>query len=192
MYNPEGFLKYAKKFLKAQVSEETLKEVRDVSTTRSIRDIGFREFREMALHAKQAVLSWLEGRFETVQENRLGFPDFVTQHSGKTFGFKVKIVQNPRMIFHRLREMIYRVYSELKEGGCSEITIVWLVSSPPEVEALKRMLSRTTQEQMPDNLRMILGVCDDPEAGGIGFIPYNDFSYNEANPSFRQTSFGGR
>lgn len=31
MYNSEGFLKYAKEFLKAQVSEETLNEVRDIS-----------------------------------------------------------------------------------------------------------------------------------------------------------------
>jgi len=31
MYNSEGFLKYAKEFLEAQVSEETLNEVRDIS-----------------------------------------------------------------------------------------------------------------------------------------------------------------
>jgi hypothetical protein len=34
MYKPEGFLKYAKEFLKAQVSEETLSDVREVSTNR--------------------------------------------------------------------------------------------------------------------------------------------------------------
>lgn len=106
MYNPEGFLKYAKEFLKAPVSEETLKEVRDLSSTRSARDIDFREFREIAIRAEQAVLLWLEGRYERVQVNRTGFPDFVTEREGKTFGFEVKMVQNPRMIVHRFRESI--------------------------------------------------------------------------------------
>ncbi len=36
MYNPEEFLKHAKKFLEAQVSDETLREVRDVSTARHL------------------------------------------------------------------------------------------------------------------------------------------------------------
>jgi len=163
MYNPEGFLKYAKEFLKAQVSEETLKEVRDVSSTRSARNIGFREFREMAIRAEQAFLLWLEGRFESVQENRVGFPDFVAEREGETFGFGVKVVQNPRMIIARVRDSIYRAYYELKESGFSEIAMVWIVSSPAEVEELKRMLARMTRDEMPDNLRMIIGVFDDPE-----------------------------
>ncbi|SRR5713101_4891393 len=192
MYSPEGFLKYAKEFLKAQVSEETLKEVRDVSTTRSLRDISFREFRELAARAEQAVLLWLEERFNSVQENRLGFPDFIAQRDGKTFGFEVKIVQHPRMIIHRLRETIYRAYYELKERSFSEIVIVWIVSSPAEVEELRRTLARTTREEMPDNLRMLIGVFEDPESGGVGFVPYDDFSYNEANPSFQRTVFGDR
>ncbi|AVS85366.1 hypothetical protein C8239_11875 [Paracidovorax avenae] len=192
MYNPEGFLKYAKEFLKAPVSEETLKEVRDLSTTRSARDIGFREFREMAMRAEQAVLLWLEGRFESVQENRVGFPDFVAEREGKTFGFEVKVVQNPRMIINRVREPIYRAYYELKESGFSEIAIVWIVSSPAEVEELKRMFARMTRDEMPDNLRMIIGVFDDPETGGVGFRPYDDFALNEANLSFQRTAYGGR
>lgn len=192
MYNPEGFLKYAKEFLKAQVSEETLKEVRDLSTTRSTRDIGFREFREIAIRAEQAVLLWLEGRFEDVRENRVGFPDFVAEREGKIFGFEVKVVQNPRMIFNRARETIYRAYYELKESGFSEIAIVWIVSSPVEVEELKRILARMARDEMPNNLRTIIGVFDDPETGGVGFLPYEDFAWNEANNSFQRTANGDR
>lgn len=191
MYNPEGFLKYAKEFLMAQVSEETLKEVRDLSTTRSVRDITLREFREMAMRAEQAVLIWLEGRFESVQENREGFPDFIAEKDGKTFGFEVKVVPHPRVFFNRLRELIYRAYYELKENGFSEIAIVWIVSNPTEIEELKRMLARMTRGEMPDNLRIIIGVFDDPETGGVGFLPYEEFACNKANLSFQQTLFGG-
>lgn len=181
MYNPEGFLKYAKEFLKAQVSEETLKEVRDVSNTRSLRETNFREFREMAFRAEQSVLLWLENRFESVQQNHPGFPDFVAERNGRTFGFEVKIAQNPRMVVHRIREMIYRAYYELKEGGFSEIAIVWIVSNPLDIEQLRRTLARTAREEMPENLRIIIGIFDDPESGGAGFIPYDDFAYNKAN-----------
>ena len=186
MYNPEGFLKYAKEFLMAQVSEETLKEVRDLSTTRSAHDISFRESREIAMRAEQAVLLWLEGLFDNVQENRIGFPDYIAERDGKTFGFEVKVVQNPRMVLNRLRELIYRAYYELKENGFSEIAIVWIVSSPIEVEELKRMLARMTRDEMPDNLRMIIGVFDDSATGGIGFLPYEDFACKEANPTLKR------
>lgn len=191
MYNPEGFMKFAKEFLKAQVSEETLKEVRDVSTTRSLRDLSFREFHEMALRAERAVLLWLEDRFESVQENRSGFPDFVAERDGKTFAFEVKVVQNPRML-NRAREVIYRAYYELKESGFSEIAIVWIVSDPSGVEELKRMLSRTVRDEMPENLRMIIGIFDESESGGVGFIPYDDFAYKEVNPSLQRAIFGDR
>lgn len=192
MYSPEGFLKYAKEFLKAQVSEETLKEVRDISTTRSLREIGYREFREMALRAEQAVLCWLVDRFESVQENRVGFPDFVAERDGKTFGFEVKVVPNPRMIINRVREVIYRSYYALKESGFSEIAIVWVVSNPSEVEELQRIFSRMRREEMPNSLRMIIGVFDDTESGGAGFIPYDDFSWNEASSSFQRIAYDNR
>lgn len=144
------------------------------------------------MRAEHAVLLWLEGLFDNVQENRVGFPDFIAERDGKTFGFEVKVVQNLRMILNRLRESTYRAYYELKENGFSEIAIVWIVSSPTEVEELKRMLARMTRDEMPDNLRMILGVFDDSATDGIGFLPYEDFACNEANPSFQRTAFGGR
>ena len=175
MYNPEGFLKYAKGFLKAQVSEETLKEVRDLSTTRSARDSGYREFWRIGMRAEQAVMLWLDGRFEDVKGNRHGYPDIVAEREGRTFGFEVKVVQSPRMNTATVRKSVYQAYYNLKENGFSEIAIVWIVSSPTEVEELKHTLSRMVRDEMPDNLRMIIGVFDDPEAGGVGFLPYDDF-----------------
>lgn len=175
VYNPEGFLKYAKEFLKAQVSEETLKEVRDLSITRSARVISFREFQGMTLRAEQAVLIWLKGAFDNVQENRKGFPDFIAEREGKTFGFEVKVVQHPRMFISIIRQAINRVYYELKESGFSEIAIVWVVSSPAEVEEFRRRLERLALDKGLGNLRMIIGVVEDPQTGEVGFQSYEDF-----------------
>lgn len=191
MYNPEGFLKYAKEFLKAQVSEETLKEVRDLSKTTSLRIASFNEYREFAARAEQAVFQWLVSSFQSVQENRVGFPDFVAERDGKIFGFEVKMVSNPRMI-NRLRETIYRAYYELKESGFSELAIVWVVTSITDVDELRSMLRRNAKDEMPDNLRMIIGVYNDTDNPEVDFVPYDDFAYNEVNQSFQRTLFGLR
>jgi len=185
MYNPEGFLKYAKEFLSAQVSEETLKEVRELSTTRSTRDSAWREFREMTTRAEQAFLRWLETRFEHVQANRRAFPSFVAERDGTTFGFDVKVLHGPQMIGARARESIYRAYYELKEGGFNEFAIVWILGNPAEVEKVKRLLARMDRDDMPNNLRIIIGVFDDQEGGAAEFLPYEEFAWStEANYLF--------
>lgn len=192
MYNPEGFLKFAKEFLKAQVSEETLKEVRDVSTSASFSNASFTEFRELASRAERAVMKWLLNRFPTVQESRLGFPDFTAEENGKTFGFEVKMVQNPRVILNRLRETVYRAYYELKESGFSELAIVWVVNSAVEVDELRKVLQRAARDDMPDNLRIIVGVYNDVDDSESEFIPYEDFAYSDANKPIHRTSYGRR
>lgn len=140
------------------------------------------------LRIEQSVLLWLESRFDSVQKNRRGFPDFVVEHDGKTFGFEVKIVQRPSMLFHRLREYIYRAYYELKEGRFSVFAIIWIVANPSEVDELKRAVVRMPRNEMPDSLRIIIGVFDDPESGGVGFVPYEDFSYDATRPRLIEPS----
>lgn len=179
MYNPEGFLKYAKEFLSAQVSEETLTEVRELSITRSTRDSAWREFRETMRRAEQAFLRWLMTRFEHAQENRRGFPSFVAEREGNTFGFDVKVLRGLQMISARVSESIYRAYYELKEGGFNEFAIVLIVGSPSEVERVKSTLSRMDRDDMPSNLRIIIGVFDYQESGEDEFHPYEEFEWSE-------------
>jgi len=187
MYNPEGFLKFAKEFLQAPVSEETLKEVRDISTTRSLRSVSFNEMQEIARRAEQAVFMWLEGRFESVLANHTGFPDFVAKRDEKAFGFEVKLVTNPKLVIHRVREMVYRAYYEINEARLSEVTIVWILGSPAEADEFKRLLSRTTFDRMPDALRMIIGTVAESESGEIGFVPIDEVAFS---PSIRQVAAG--
>lgn len=192
MYNPEGFLKYAKEFLKAQVSEETLKEVRDVSRTASLSGVGFREFREYASRAEDAVMRWLFTRYSNVEQNRYGFPDFIAESGGKTSGYEVKVISNTRIALHLLRDTVYRAYYALKENGFAEITIVWVVSDSEQVAELKRMIQRAAKDAMPENLRIVIGVYYDDDDSETGFEPYDSFSYAEANQSMQRTVFGRR
>jgi hypothetical protein len=178
MYKPEGFLKYAKEFLEAKVSEETLKEVRELSAIRSVSEFDIREFHEKVIRAEKAVLLWLEGRFDKVQANRFDYPDFIAEQAGKYFGFEVKVAHHSRISSVVLRQSLYRGYYALKENGFSEFSFVWIVNSSSEVEELQQRLVRLTRDEMPVNLRMIIGVLDDSASGGVGFLPYCDFACN--------------
>lgn len=190
MYNPEGFLKYAKEFLQAQVSEETLKEVRDVSTTTTLHYGSPRDFQAFAVRAERAVMQWLASHYSSVDDNSRGYPDFVAERDGKIFGFDVQVVRNINTAFIRLREATYRAYYALKEGGFSGFAIVWVVNSAADVDKLRHMLYRAARDEMPENLRIIIGVysgVDDPEAS---FVPCADFFYNEAIPSLERAAYG--
>ncbi len=182
MYAPDGFLKYAQEFLKAHVSEETLTEVRDVSTTKSLRDMSFSSMRESGLRAERAVRLWLQTQFKDIDQNP-GFPDFVAYRDGNTYGFEVKVVQHSRMIFPRLRDTIYRAYYELKEKGFAELAIVWVVNTVSEINEVKQAVRRHLRDQMPRNLRMIVGILKDQGEDSPGFIPYDDFLYGDPDSS---------
>lgn len=190
MYNPEGFLKFAKEFLQAPVSEETLKEVRDVSTTRLLGSVSFNEIQEIARRAEHAVFAWLDGRFDSVTQNHTGFPDFVAIRDGKAFGFEVKLVTNPRAVISRTRDIIYRAYYEINEARLSEVTIVWIFRSPAEADEFKHLLSRTIIDRMPDSLRMIAGTVAESESGDNGFVQLDEIVLKELYSAVRQVALG--
>ena len=192
MYNSEGFLKYAKEFLMAQVSDETLNEVRDISTDKSNRAINFREVREIASRAEQAVFHWLKSQFHDVQENRMGFPDFTAYKGEKILGFEVKLIRKPHMIIHRLREDIFRAYYELNEGAFDEFSIVLVVNNSDEANELKRLIFRTSKREMPDNLQLIVGEVEEYDSGENLFTPYDNFKLNKANNGSQRPLFHRR
>ena len=168
MYNTEGFLKYAREFLKAPVSEETLKEVRDVSVTRRRIPNDYRDLRVFGMRAERAVYRWLVPRFESVEENRVGSPDFVAIRDGKRFGFDVRIVQRPQMFLNRMRESLYRAFYEVERNRFDGITIVLVVADVAGANETKRLISRVFKDKMPASVQLLIGSLIDeggPDAG---------------------------
>jgi hypothetical protein len=181
MYSPESFLQYAREFLRAQVSDETLKEVRDISTTKSLGEKRFQNLIKMVSKAEDCVLQWLEPQFDSVEHRRTGFPDFVAHRGEETYGFEVKVVQLPGMIIHRLRESIYRSYYELKERGFTELAIICIVNNVSDVEEVKRIVRRQFRDEMSVNLRIIIGVLVNQDIECGEFVPYEDFLFSRRN-----------
>lgn len=181
MYDPEGFLKYAKEFLQASVSEATLKEVRDVSTQRDLMNFDFNEIKEVVWYAERAVLLWLERRFgqKIIEGLRKSYPDFVIEHDGKIFGFEVKVIRKRSLLnVFRIRDIIYQAYETLLVARFFEMAIVWVVETTAEIEVLKQLIAQVYFEDMPNSLRMIIGLIENSQSGDGEFCAYEDFSFN--------------
>lgn len=92
MYNPEGFLQYAKDFLKTEISEATLEDVRDVS----IENTRLPETTETndASHTqlKKKITEWLTARHEVVFSERDAFPEMVGLSNNEHRGYEVRPV----------------------------------------------------------------------------------------------------
>ena len=187
MYNPEGFLKFSKEFLQAQVSEETLREVRDVSASRATVHQSFRDLRERVGRAESAVYDWLLARFERVEKQESRYLDFVGFNSGSSFGFEIQAIRQPRSVMHRLREVVYRAYYALKEGIVGQFAIVWVVESSDQLDELKRMLLRFIREELPEELIMMIGTVEEADDTTPEFVLYDEFSCAEANNALQRT-----
>jgi hypothetical protein len=175
MYNPEGFLKYAREFLKTPVSEETIKDVRDTTSTRTFRAYilsksNLSNITEYAVQAEQLVSQWLMAVYGNVEENRFGFPDFIVRKDGNKVGFGVKVADNAQTIKFRLKDVFFRAYYELKESGFDQVAIVIVTTGLDDVEEIKRRCLTLLDRKLSYGLRIIIGVIENDS-----FVPMEDF-----------------
>ena len=182
MYNPEGFLKYSKELLHTEVSEDTIKEVRDISVSRSSAKVGVSEFRRIAISAEKAVYKWVKLRYEEVEIDRYSFPSIIARNEDKKYGFDVKLVRNPNIVMHHLQDRVYRSYYEIKENDFDEISVVLVFTDIAGMNIATKYCARLT-EKMPSNLKVIIGFVETDRAGNIiDFFPH-DYFYAKENIS---------
>ena len=184
MYNPESFLKYSKDFLKAQISEKTLEEVRDVSITSSSWAESRLNFQQNFLRAERAIIHWLEGTFDIVFLNEFPSPpDLMAVVDNKMYGFTIKFVTITRWGKKRMGEFISRTFAECREKGIAEIGIIWLVNNSSDSAALKQIILSSFHNELPTNIRMIIGMLDGAESDELAFTPIENFAFHEFKQS---------
>lgn len=143
MYKPEGFLKYAKEFLAAKVSDETLSEARYVSTTNTQPSSNKENVNFTPLHVEHAVKSWLQEHFAKVDGLRASFPDFIVEHEEDKIGIEVFLFKPDRLD----REL--RLFNNLKSVSShqselfDELNVIWVVSNEEDVSFLVEYLRNT-------------------------------------------------
>lgn len=177
MYNPEGFLKYSKELLHAEVSEDTINEVRDISVIRA-QNKRHAEFDiNIARSAETAVYKWLEGQFGKlgIEINKRAFPDFIVRTENRKLGFEAKYMHSTNMLMNRLREMKYRSYFEINNNDFDELVIVFVLRDIEDLEiAAEKCLSAIME--MPSKSRIVIGLAPLDGSGNLtSFIPYEDF-----------------
>jgi len=177
IYNTESFLNYANEQLNAQITKEAIEEVREVSYARQIISKSSKNIIHIARSVERNVFEWLSLKYSHVEENRKGFPDFISYNSEGKQGFEVKLVRDSRNIFHHLNNILHRAYYIMQEEDFEEITIIFVLL---EIDLIERIL-HTIQKRISDfkgNIKILVGLTHfDEETGeSYGFDPIEEFN----------------
>lgn len=184
IYNPEGFLKYANNKLNVQITKETMEEVREVSD--KIKGNMYRNetLRMVSQHAEKAVHEWLLKMFREVELNRIGFPDFITYRDNKKYGFEVKFLREPRILFNIIKDLSYKSYYMINEENFYEMNLVVILLDDESIYRATEIIERR-MSNLEINLNIILGKPEYINEDGIidGFIPVNQINLNDLTHS---------
>ncbi|SLN60290.1 hypothetical protein PSA7680_03170 [Pseudoruegeria aquimaris] len=173
MYRPVSFLKYANKFLKTEVSAETIEEVRDVSRYRTSFYDRYDSIKGFAHRAELAVGRWLEGRYSSISRKGPGYPDFVAKSNGKRYGFEVKANMGGKLAMKWLREAVYQASYFLSTGELDESTIILVARSESEIWIHSDLIRKSRFKDMPKPVHIVLGILEEYENLEI-FVPVKD------------------
>jgi hypothetical protein len=157
MYNPEGFLQYAKDFLKTEISETTLEDVRDTSNENSNRkqdlSVLIEEMREKQQPFKEWILSW--GGTE-VPSNNL---DLVVEHEGIKSGFEIRTLRTDSLIFPTLiTNITNRAINFLQQDNTKNFTLAFVCDSLSEMHELLKLLKVHKINKVPDEVLIAIGM----------------------------------
>lgn len=177
IYNTAGFLRYAKELLDAQVTKETIEEVSEISDERQ----EVMQFcSEFDSSIKRAVYEWLAHHFPPLKHNRHGGKgfDLLASRDGKKFGFKIKLIHEPRSLMYGLQDMVYRSYCKMKEEHFYEVVIIFVVLNESIIPELENCI-RTRMPKMEGNLRIMIGKIEysEEEESAYGFSLHMDFHF---------------
>jgi hypothetical protein len=178
MYNSEQFLKYSKEYLQAEVSEESISQVREVRLIRTV-PRSVEDLQRFAFQAEEAVFEWLVSQHPAsrVEKNRMGFPDFILYNDeGQGTGFEVKVLRDPRHVLLRLKDTTYRAYYEINERGLQGVTIVIVMETIEGLDEAVRLSRR--HRDLPANVKILFGLIEtrEDESEPPTFRPIAEFT----------------
>lgn len=173
MYSPERFLKYAGDFLKASVSEETLREVRDVSTAKVEGSDARRELMDFVSVAHGAVYEWLTSAYDTVEVSSGKFPDFVAVRDGRRHGYEVSVAANRRNLLNRILEAAAVTLRGI--NGLAQATIVLVFKDPPSDEVVKHAQRIAGDFDTRLRVNWLLGIVLPDQ----GFVPLHEIQQSK-------------
>lgn len=155
MYKPESFLKYANEFLAAEVSEETLREVRDVSSDNKKRQSILDNPKHPNAAIYTAIASWILRKFPMIDDLSGGFPDFVANDNEKNHAYAVCILNTPIKI-----EILRTIVKCINAGHISKfetITAVFVTNNTLESENTLQLILENQISNDLNNIYITIG-----------------------------------
>ncbi|WP_339484332.1 PIN domain-containing protein [Pseudomonas sivasensis] len=166
MYNPEGFLQYAKEFLKTEISETTLEDVRDTSKENQKRISKASQLLEKIMKAKTPFRNWVIswGATEIPSDNL----DLLTEYKGLNHGYEIRPNLIDTSIFPTLiKNLISRATEKLKTEDISTYTLAFCLSSDDEAQELLTLMSQHKVRPVSESIIIVIGILNDDT-----FTPY--------------------
>ncbi len=182
MYKPESFLKHANEFLAAQVSEETLTEVRDVSFENKKRE-NLSMNSQARRDIERAVLIWLLKSNKTVTQYDSTFPDFITSEGDILNGYDVKQIRTIR--FEIYRDIILHAKNAITKKKLSTLTIIFMIDSSYTMSVILDTLSSNKITDIPDSVIILLGQLEYSLGEPVFQVVYEERYNDIINDNFR-------
>lgn len=158
MYKPDGFLRYAKEFLKADVSEDTLNEVRDISLENKNKEYiasAKHISEESALHS---VMEWILRKHPRAKRTFSSFPDFVGLESDKKHGYDVVFSKSDD--YRDYRRILRHIVDQKNFNNFDTITIVYIANSVHQAVTTMELIHKSVTADLPENLLISVGIID--------------------------------
>ncbi|WP_122679551.1 PIN domain-containing protein [Pseudomonas viridiflava] len=175
MYKPEGFLQYARKYIEASVSEDTLNEVRDVSSSNKLEErvIAHMNF---AREAEECVRDWILFRYGTSVLSQGVYPDFTVGDGLNRKGFEVKCVISAHSSVYK--KAISNAINVLAHENFERLTIVFVVPDAVDPYFVLEAISNNPIPGAPENLFVIVANMLKTPTGLMLSIAYEYSYYN--------------
>lgn len=177
IYNTENFLNFVNELLNAKVPEETIKEVREVSAIRHIRNAQAHNFRRLAISFEKAVHSWLNSIYSYIEFNQRGFPDFIIYQGHMKIGFEIKLVGNTRMVLPHLDDFVRHAFYVSQKEGFDEVNLILGFTSMEDIERISAIIQDKIST-IEERFDVLIGLANyDEDIQDIySFELYNVFS----------------
>ncbi|WP_426808043.1 PIN domain-containing protein [Pseudomonas sp. WOUb67] len=176
MYRPEGFLKFAKEFLAAEVSDDTLREVRDVSLENKKNKSIMYDSSDPKSSIYLAVASWILDTYNMLEDRSGECPDFIANDGDKNHGFIVQIIR--RTSSNEITRAIEKAIHASSISTLDTITVVFIVETAMEAQQIQEFIVSkkiiTSQNNLLINISQVTSKRGSPFLAPYLYCNYND------------------
>ena len=179
MSKPELFLQYANDFLAAKISEDTMQEVRDVSSENKKKQTILYNNDHPNTDIYNAVASWILDRHPMIDDLSGEFPDFIASDGTEDHAYIVHIV-NDASTPEPLRTIKKTIHTSMITKFTT-LTVIFIAKNIDESLRLLEHLYSNKIDTTQDNIHIIIGYIKSYK-GALKLHEYSESNYCDLLP----------